>query len=82
MTAMGGLQQITHNGKLAALVIAGQAIIDDTLTDDERRQVQAMCLYALEIQDGNQPAAHTDAKAPSYAQPDAGDKRRDDRDSR
>ena len=65
---MAGLQQITHNGKLAALVIAGQAIIDDTLPDDQRRQIQAMCLYALEIQDGQRDGPYSDSDALSYAQ--------------
>jgi hypothetical protein len=65
---MPGLQQIIHNGKLAALIIAGQAIIDDTLADEQRRQVQAMCLYALEIQDGQRPGPYSDSDALGYAE--------------
>jgi len=64
---MSRLQQITHNGELVAIVLADQAIIDDTLPASERRQVQAMCLYALEIQAGELPGPYTDDKANAYA---------------
>ncbi len=64
---MSRLQQITHNGELVAIVLAGQAIIDDTLPASERSKVQAMCLYALEIQAGELPGPYTDDKAHAYA---------------
>ncbi len=64
---MSRLQQITHNDELVAIVLADQAIIDDTLPDCERPKVQAMCLYALEIQAGELPGPYTDAKANAYA---------------
>lgn len=64
---MAALQQINHNGRLAAIVIGGQAIIDATLTDNQQRQVQAMCLYALEIQAGARAGPYTDASAAQYA---------------
>ena len=61
------LQQITHNGQLAAVVIADQAIIEDTLSDEDFRHIQAMCLYALEISDRQRPGQYTDASADAYA---------------
>jgi len=64
---MSRLQQITHNGELVAIVLADQAIIDDTLPFSERPKVQAMCLYALQIQAGELPGPYTDAKAKAYA---------------
>jgi hypothetical protein len=64
---MPRLQRINHNGQLAAVVIAGQAILDDTLADTHRRHVQAMCLYALEIAERQRPGPYTDAAAEQYA---------------
>jgi len=64
---MRRLQQITHNGELVAIVLADQAIIDDALPVSERSQVQAMCLYALQIQAGELPGPYTDDKANAYA---------------
>jgi hypothetical protein len=64
---MPNLQRITHNGQLAAIVIAGQAIIDDTLNDNDRQHVQAMCLYAFQITDGLRPGPYTDTDAQRYA---------------
>ena len=61
------LQRITHNGELVAVVIAGQAIIDDTIPAAEQPLVQAKCLYALEIQAGDLPGPYTDQKADLYA---------------
>ena len=64
---MRPLQPVTHRGRIVAIAIAGQAIIDDTLPPDEHRHVQAMCLYALEILDGERPGPYTDATAETYA---------------
>ena len=64
---MSRLHQITHNGELVAIVLADQAIIDDTLPASEQPHVQAMCLYALQIQAGELPGPYTDAKATAYA---------------
>jgi len=64
---MSRLQQITHNGELVAIVLADQAIIDDTLPVSERPKVQAMCLYALQVQAGELASPYTDAKAKAYA---------------
>jgi hypothetical protein len=61
------LQRVTHNGELVAVVIAGQAIIDDTIPAAEKPLIQAKCLYALEIQAGDLPGPYTDEKADLYA---------------
>lgn len=67
MAAMRNLQPIVHHGQLAAVVIGGLAIIDDTLTDRAHRHVQAMCLYALELEDREGAGAYSDADADAYA---------------
>ena len=64
---MRNLQPITHQGQLAAIVIAGRAIIDDTLTRQAHRHVQAMCLYALELAQQGRPHSYTDADDEQYA---------------
>ncbi len=64
---MRTLQPITHRGQIVAIAVAGHAIIDDTLDPDEHRHVQAMCLYALEIADGERPGPYTNAAAEQYA---------------
>ena len=64
---MSNLQKITHNGRVAALVVADQAILVDGLAEDEERTVKAMCLYALEIAAGLQPGPYTDERALHYA---------------
>lgn len=61
------LQPIIHNGQLAAVVIAGQAIITDTLPAQDVRHVQAMCLYALELAEQGRPTSYADADADEYA---------------
>lgn len=64
---MPNLQRINHNGRLAAIVLAGQAIIDDTLSDDAFRHVQAKCLYALELAEEGRPDSYTDQDGDAYA---------------
>jgi len=67
MAGMRNLQPITHNGQLAAIVIAGHAIINERLPPAQHSHVQAMCLYAIQIQDRNGPGAYRDADAERYA---------------
>lgn len=67
IAVMRNLQPITHQGQLVAIVIAGQAIIDDTLTPPAHRHVQAMCLYALELAQQGRPHSYTDTDAEQYA---------------
>ena len=54
-------------GRVAAVVIAGQAIIPDALPRREQATVKAMCLYALEIADGRLPGPYSDTQALAYA---------------
>jgi hypothetical protein len=64
---MSAMTKIIYNGRLAAVVLADQAILTDTLPELDERTVKAMCLYALEIAAGQQPGPHTDEKALEYA---------------
>lgn len=64
---MSGLQKIIYRGRLAAVVIADQAILTDPLPEPDERTVKAMCLYALEVAAGLQPGPYTDEGALSYA---------------
>jgi hypothetical protein len=64
---MSGMQKIVYNGRLAAVVLADQAILTDPLPEQDERTVKAMCLYALEVADGLQPAPYTDERALQYA---------------
>jgi hypothetical protein len=68
IAAMPNLQRIHHNGQLAAIVIRGEAIIDDTLDPDTRRRVEAKCLYALEIDEQRRPGPYTDIGAERSAE--------------
>jgi hypothetical protein len=61
------LQKITYKRRLAAVVIADQAILTDPLPEQDERTVKAMCLYALEIAAGLQPDPYTDEGALEYA---------------
>jgi hypothetical protein len=61
------LQKITHNGRVAALVVADQAIVLNGLGEDEERTVKAMCLYALEVAAGREHGPYSDERAIQYA---------------
>lgn len=62
------VQPITHDGRIVAIVICGQAIIPDGLSAAELRRVQAMCLYALELSEHGQARAYSDRDADRCAQ--------------
>jgi hypothetical protein len=64
---MHEIQPILHHGRLAALVVAGQAIISDTLPRQDEATVKAMCLYALEVAEGRLPGPYSDDHALAYA---------------
>lgn len=64
---MKTIQLITHNSRPAAIVAGDTAIIADHVADDDRRRVQAMCLYATEIAAGDRPGPYTDQLAEQYA---------------
>ena len=64
---MSELQKIILNGEVAAVVVAGQAIVLDGLGETDERTVKAMCLYAMEVNEGLQPGPYTDERALEYA---------------
>lgn len=64
---MRNIQIVVHRGQFAAAIVAGQAVIEDTLSHEDFRHVQAMCLYAMEIIDGDRPGPYKDADADAYA---------------
>jgi hypothetical protein len=67
MGGMSDVQPIIHRGRLAAIVVAGQAIIPGAIPDREQLTVKAMCPYALKIADGLRPGPYTDTAALAYA---------------
>jgi hypothetical protein len=64
---MTDMTKIVYQGRLAAVVIAEEAILTDPLPEQDERTVMAMCLYALEIAAGLHPGPYTDEKALAYA---------------
>jgi hypothetical protein len=64
---MSKIQPIIHQGRVAVVVVGGQAIIPDALPSEERATVKAMCLFALEVADGRLPGPYSDAHALAYA---------------
>lgn len=64
---VSNLQKIVHNGRVAALVVADQAILSEGLKENEERIVKAMCLYALDVAAGLQPGPYSDERALQYA---------------
>lgn len=64
---MADLQTIVHNGRLAAVVAGGQAIIPDSVPKHDLPTIKAMCLYALEVDDGRIPGPYSTAQALAYA---------------
>jgi hypothetical protein len=64
---VSNLQKITHNGRVAALVVADEAIVLNVVGEDEERTVKAMCLYALEVAAGRESGPYSDERALQYA---------------
>lgn len=64
---MSEIQPIIYRGRMAALVVGGQAIFSDALPSREQATVKAMCLYALEVAEGRLPGPYSDAQALAYA---------------
>jgi hypothetical protein len=64
---MSGMQRIVYRGRLAAVVLADEAILTDPLPEQDERHVKAMCLYALEVAAGLQPGPYSDERALQYA---------------
>jgi hypothetical protein len=68
MNTMSDFQQITYHGEVVAVVIADQAIIPKALPVEDRKAVEAMCLYALEVAAGQHAGSYSDDAALAYAQ--------------
>lgn len=64
---MAAIQRIDHDGKVVAFVAGGRAVITADLADDAFDAVRAKCLYALEVQAGEQRGPYTDADAAAYS---------------
>lgn len=64
---MPAVQQIHYRGRLAAVVVGEQATIDARLAGEELVDVQAMCLFAIEIANGEQPGTYSDQRAVAFA---------------
>ena len=64
---MTRMQKIIYNGRLAAVVLADQAILTDPMPEHDECTVRAMCLYALEIAAGIHPGPYSDERALQYA---------------
>jgi len=62
------VQRLVYGGRLAAVVIGGEAILTDPPPEPDERIVKAMCLDALEINAGLHPGPYTDDKALEYPQ--------------
>jgi hypothetical protein len=69
------IQRIHHDGEVVAFVVNGRAVITGGLADDAFDVVRAKCLYALEVQAGEQPGPYGDRAAMTYAR-SAMDRRR------
>lgn len=65
---MSEFQQITYDGEVVAVVIADQAIIPKALPVEDRKTVEGMCLYALEVGAGRHAGPYSDEQAHGYAQ--------------
>ncbi len=64
---MNAIQQIHYRGRLAAVIIAKEATIDGSLSGQQLLDVQAMCLYALEIAAGERSGTYSDRAAAAFA---------------
>ena len=64
---MAAIQRIHHDGDVVAFVVGGRAVITGGLADDAFDVVRAKCLYALEVQAGEQRGPYSDRAATAYA---------------
>jgi hypothetical protein len=67
MARMGFVQQIVYRDRLAAVVIGEEAVIEDGLSGVELLDVQAMCLFAIEVASGERPGPYSDRRAAAFA---------------
>jgi hypothetical protein len=67
VSVMATIQIIELHGRLAALAVAGVAIVDEHVPSQLLAHVCAKALYALQIQAGERPGPYRDADAEHYA---------------
>ena len=67
MARMGFVQKIIYRDRLAAVVIEEEAVIEDGLSGEELLDVQAMCLFAMEVAGGEHPGPYSDRRAAAFA---------------
>jgi hypothetical protein len=64
---VNAVQEIHYCGRLAAVVLGEAATIDASLSGHALLDVQAMCLYALEVATGERPGVYSDQAAVAFA---------------
>ncbi len=64
---MAAIQRIHHDGEVVAVVVGGRAVTTRGLAHDAFEVVRAKCLYALEVQAGEQRGPYSDPAATAYA---------------
>ena len=62
------IQEVNYDGHLAAVVLSHDEVkILDSVSDEALPEVQAMCLFAMEIAGGDRPGPYTDQRARRFA---------------
>jgi hypothetical protein len=64
---MDALQQIIYRERLVAVVIGEEATIEAGLSGEELLDVQAMCLFAIEVAAGERPGSYSHRGATAFA---------------
>ena len=67
INAVPRVQLIHYQGRLAGLVVGEEAIIEAGLAGEEQLDVQAMCLFAIELAAGERPGQYSDERAMAFA---------------
>ena len=61
------VQPIIYQGQLAAVVVGQEATIDARLAGEDLLDVQAMCLFAIEVAAGERPGLYSHERARTFA---------------